>query len=156
LHFKNQTFADWLNHNKYSSYGFGAGYRPWTIENKSTLSFDYKPTSKITAHVITGFAYRHVTVTAGEERNEFQTVDRRDLSIGATENGRFVGPFNSKGTVYFQYFQKGSYGDAGAFALSDIAIGSRLAVTAGLRYDRYSPDFWGRDDLDTQLTHATA
>jgi iron complex outermembrane receptor protein len=156
LHFKNQTFADWLNHNKYSSYGFGAGYRPWTIENKSTLSFDYRPTSKITAHIITGFAYRHVQVSAGEERNEFQTVDRRDLSIGTTPNDRFVGPYNSNGSVYFQYFQKGSYGDAGLFALSDVAIGSRLGVTAGIRYDRYSPDFWGRDDQDTQLTHATA
>jgi iron complex outermembrane receptor protein len=156
LHFKNQTFGDWLNHNKYSSYGFGAGYRPWTIENKSTFSFDYKPTSKITAHVITGFAYRHVRVSAGEERNEFQTVDRRDLSIGPTSNDRFAGPFNSDSTVTFQYFQRGSYGDVGAFALSDIVIGSRLSVTAGLRYDRYSPDFWGQDDQDTKLTHATA
>jgi iron complex outermembrane recepter protein len=156
LHFKNQTFGDWLNHQKYSSYGFGAGYRPWTVENKSTFSFDYRATSKITAHVLTGFGYRHVQVTAGEERNEFQTVDRRDISIGATANDRFVGPYNSDGSVYFQYFQTGSYGDVGAFALSDIALGSRLAVTAGLRYDRYSPDFWGRDDSDTQLTHATA
>jgi iron complex outermembrane receptor protein len=156
LHFKNQTFGDWLNHQKYSSYGFGAGYRPWTVENKSTFSFDYKPASNITAHVLTGFGYRHVQVTAGEERNEFQTVDRRDISIGATPNDRFVGPYNSNGSVYFQYFQTGSYGDVGAFALSDIALGSQLAVTAGLRYDRYSPDFWGRDDQDTQLTHATA
>jgi iron complex outermembrane recepter protein len=156
LHFKNQTFADWLDHQKFSSYGFGAGYRPWTIENKSTFSFAYKPTSKITAHVIAGFAYRHVEVSAGEERNEFQVVDRRDLSIGTTPNDRFVGPYNSNGSVYFQYFQKGSYGDAGLFALSDIALGSRLVVTAGLRYDRYSPDFWGRDDQDTHLTHATA
>ena len=156
LHFKNQTFGDWLNHNKYSSYGFGAGYRPWTVENKSTFSFDYKPTPKIVAHVLAGGGYRHVQVSAGEERNEFQTVDRRDISIGATPNDRFVGPYNSDGTVYFQYFQKGHYGDAGVFALSDIALGSRLGVTAGVRYDRYAPDFWGRDDQDTQFTHATA
>lgn len=156
LHFKNQTFGDWLNHQKYSSYGFGAGYRPWTIENKSTFSFDYKPAPKITAHILAGFAYRHVQVTAGEERNEFQVVDRRDLSIGTTANDRFAGPYNSNGQIYFQYFQKGSYGDAGLFALSEVALGSRLGVTVGLRYDRYSPDFWGRDDQDTQLTHATA
>jgi iron complex outermembrane receptor protein len=156
LHFKNQSFMDWLNHNKYSSYGFGAGYRPWTVENKTTLSFDYKPTSSIVAHVIAGGGYRRVQVTAGEERNEFQTVDRRDISIGATPNDRFVGPYNSDGTVYFQYFQTGSYGDIGAFALSDIAFGSRLTATVGLRFDRYSPDFWGRDDQDTKLTHATA
>jgi iron complex outermembrane recepter protein len=156
LHFKNQTFGDWLDHQKFSSYGFGAGYRPWTIENKSTFSFEYKPTSKIVAHIIAGFAYRHVRVTAGEERNEFQVVDRRDISIGTTANDRFVGPYNSDGSVYFQYFQTGSYGDAGLFALSNIALGSRLVVTAGLRFDRYSPDFWGRDDQDTHLTHASA
>jgi iron complex outermembrane receptor protein len=156
VHFKNQTFADWLDHQKFSSYGFGAGYRPWTIENKSTFSLDLKFTPKITAHVLSGFDYRHVQVSAGEERNEFQTVDRRDLSIGATPNDRFVGPFNSQGLVYFQYFQKGEYGDVGGFALSEIALGPRLTATVGLRFDRYSPDFWGRDDQDTQLTHASA
>ena len=156
LHFKNQTFADWLNHNKYSSYGFGAGYRPWTIENKSTFSIDLNLSREVVAHVLAGFAYRRVQVTAGEERNEFQTVDRRDLSIGPTANDRFVGPYNSDGTVYFQYFQKGSYGDAGGFFLSDLSLGKRLTATVGLRYDRYSPDFWGRDDSDTKLTHATA
>jgi iron complex outermembrane receptor protein len=155
VHFKNQTFTDWLNHNKYSSYGFGAGYRPWTIENKTTLSFDYKPTSLITAHIIAGGGYRHVQVSAGEERNEYQVVDRRDLSIGATSNDRFSGPFNSGGKIYFQYFQKGAYGDLGGFAMSDIGIGPKLTVAAGLRYDHYAPDFWGRDDLDTHLTHAT-
>jgi iron complex outermembrane recepter protein len=95
-------------------------------------------------------------VSAGEERNEFQVVDRRDLSIGATPNDRFAGPYNSDGSINFQYYQTGSYGDAGVFALSDIALGSHLGVTVGIRYDRYSPDFLGRDDSDTQLTHASA
>jgi iron complex outermembrane receptor protein len=156
VHFKNQTFGDWLNSQKFSSYGFGAGYRPWTVENKSTISFDFKPNSFIKAHVIAGGGFRHVQVTAGEERNEFQTVDRRDISIGATPNDRFAGPFNSGGSIYFQYFQKGSYGDGGLFALTDVNLGSKLSVTAGLRFDRYSPDFMGRDDSDTKLTHAVA
>ena len=34
--FKNQSFYDRLNSQKFSSYGFGADYRPWTVENKST------------------------------------------------------------------------------------------------------------------------
>ena len=33
LNFKNQTFYDGMDHKKYSSYGFGAAYNPWTIEN---------------------------------------------------------------------------------------------------------------------------
>ena len=28
VHFKNQSFMDWMDHQKFSSYGFGAGYRP--------------------------------------------------------------------------------------------------------------------------------
>ena len=99
VHFKNQTFSDYLEHQKFSSYGFGAAYHPWTIENKSTIGFDYKPASWITAHILTGFAYRYVRVSAGEERNEFQVVDRRDLTIGATANDRFAGPFNSSTSV---------------------------------------------------------
>lgn len=156
VHLKNQTFSDYLEHQKYSSYGFGAGYHPWTIENKTTLSFDYKPTSSITAHILTGFAYRYVRVTAGEERNAYQVVDRRDLSIGATANDRFAGPYNSNGLIDFQYYQDGRYGDTGLFWLSDINVGSKLTGTVGLRYDRYTPDFMGRDDSDTKLTHATA
>ena len=156
VHFKNQTFSDYLEHQKFSSYGFGAGYHPWTIENKSTIGFDYKPTKSITAHILAGFAYRYVRVTAGEERNAYQVVDRRDLSIGTTANDRFAGPFNSNGLIDFQYYQNGHYGDAGLFWLSDINLGSKLTTTVGVRFDRYTPDFMGRDDSDTTLTHAKA
>jgi iron complex outermembrane receptor protein len=154
VHFKNQTFSDYLEHNKFSSYGFGAAYHPWTIENKSTIGFDYKPASWITAHILTGFAYRYVRVSAGEERNEYQVVDRRDLSIGSTANDRFAGPFNS--SLPFQYYQNGNYGDTGLFWLSDINLGRHLSTTVGVRYDHYTPDFMGQDDQDTHLTHATA
>jgi len=156
VHFKNQTFGDYLQSQKFSSYGFGADYHPWTIENKSTISFDYKPISWMRAQILAGGGYRHVRVTAGEERNEYQVVDRRDLSIGSTVNDRFSGPYNSNGLINYQYFQDGSYGDIGLFWLSDISLGSKLTATVGLRFDRYSPDFMGRDDFDTKLTHATA
>ena len=46
LNFKNQTFYDGMDHKKYSSYGFGAGYNPWTIENKSTITFSWKPSGR--------------------------------------------------------------------------------------------------------------
>jgi len=156
VHFKNQTFGDYLQSQKFSSYGFGAGYHPWTIENKSTIGFDYKPTSWITAHILAGGGFRYVRVTAGEERNEYQVVDRRDLSIGSTANDRFSGPYNSNGLINYQYYQNGSYGDMGLFWLSDISLGSKLTATVGLRFDRYTPDFLGRDDFDSGLTHATA
>jgi iron complex outermembrane receptor protein len=144
LTFKNQSFFDGMNHQKYSSYGFGAGYRPWTIENKSTLAFDWKPGKFVVMHAIAGFGYRRVKVSAGEERNWYQTVDRRDLSVGATPNDRFQGPFNSGGNVFFQYFQKGSYGNPGAYWLSDFLFWNKLTATVGVRFDRYTPDFMGR------------
>jgi iron complex outermembrane receptor protein len=156
VHFKNQTFGDYLEHQKYSSYGFAAGYHPWTIENKSTIMFEYRPTHAITAHILAGFGYRYVRVTAGEERNAYQVVDRRDLSIGTTANDRFAGPYNSNGLINFQYYQNGSYGDTGLFWLSDISLGSKLTATVGVRFDRYTPDFMGQDDFDSKLTHATA
>ncbi|MBI3472912.1 MAG: TonB-dependent receptor [Candidatus Solibacter usitatus] len=155
VHIKNQTFMDWMNHQKFSSYGFGAGYRPWTIENKSTVSFDMTSSKWLVVHSIGGLSYRKVTVSAGEERNDFQVVDRRDLSVGATSNDRFAGPYNSNGKIAYQYFQTGNYGDTGLFWLSDMIFFNKLSVTAGLRFDRYTPDFTGRD-FGEPNTRATA
>ena len=155
VHFKNQSFMDWMNHQKFSSYGFGAGYRPWTVENKSTIGFDLNPAKWAVIHSIAGFSYRKVTVSAGEERNDFQVVDRRDLSVGATANDRFAGPYNSGGKITYQYFQTGNYGDVGLFWLSDLLFFNKLAFTTGVRFDRYSPDFTGRDFGETNA-RATA
>lgn len=146
LNFKNQTFYDGMDHKKYSSYGFGAGYNPWTIENKSSLTFAWNPGSAFRMNATTGFNYRRVEVSAGEERNWYQTVDRRDLSVGATPNDRFQGPFNSNGQIFFQYYQTGKYTDTGAYWLSDVHLWDRLGATVGVRFDRFSPDFMGRFD----------
>jgi iron complex outermembrane receptor protein len=133
-----------MDHKKYSSYGFGASYNPWTIENKSTLTFHWKPSGIFSLAAQTGFTIRRVEVAAGEERDWYQVIDRRDLSIGARPNDRFQGPFNSNGQIFFQYFQKGSYRDVGGYWLSDVQLFKRLNVTTGVRVDRYSPDFMGR------------
>ena len=142
---KNQTFYDRMNHQKFSSYGFGADYRPWTVENKTTLSFQLKPASFLVIHAVAGGGYRNVQVNAGEERNWYQTVDRRDLSIGATPNDRFAGPFDSS-SIFFQYYQTGNIGDTGVFGMSDFLFWNKLAATVGVRYDRFSPSFTGRFD----------
>jgi iron complex outermembrane receptor protein len=153
--FKNQSFFDEMNHQKFSSYGFGAGYRPWALENKSTLTFGFTPASWVIVKAVAGYSYRHVRVTAGEERNDFQVVDRRDLSVGATPNDRFAGPYNSNNAISYQYFQTGSYGDSGLFWLSEARFGRNLTATLGARFDHYTPDFTGRDFGETN-THATA
>jgi iron complex outermembrane receptor protein len=144
LTFKNQSFYDGMDHKKYSSYGFGAGYNPWAVENKSTFTFNWKPSDAFNLAAQTGFTIRRVEVAAGEERDAYQVIDRRDLSIGSRPNDRFQGPFNSNGQIPFQYFQRGSYRDLGAYWLSDVRLWKNLNVTAGVRADRYSPDFVGR------------
>ena len=155
LHFRNQSFYDGLNHQKFSSYGFGADYKPFTLENKSIFSFDFKPKSWLTGHVLAGFGYRRVRVSAGEERNAYQVVDRRDLSVGSTANDRFAGPFNSNGNIPYQYYQTGSYGNPGLFWLSDVTFFNKLTATVGVRFDRFTPDFLG-SDFGEPLVRATA
>ncbi len=154
--FKNQSFYDRLNSQKFSSYGFGADYRPWVVENKSTLSFTWHPNSVITMNAFTGYDFTRVQVSAGEERDDYQVVDRRDLSAGPTANDRMEGPWNSNPVIPFQYLNIGTYTDNGLFWLSNIDFWNKLVFTIGARLDRYSPDFWGRDSGDGPLTHEKA
>lgn len=159
LTFKNQSFYDRLNSQKFSSYGFGADYRPWVTENKSTVGFNWHPNSIVAMNAYSGFDFTRVQVSAGEDRNAYQAVDRRDLSVGPTANDRFEGPWNSNGQIGFQYFQIGVYTDYGLFWLSDVDFWNKLMFTIGARLDRDAPDFWGRDGLDDvydPLTHAKA
>lgn len=145
LIFKNQTFYDLMDHTKYSTYGFGAAYRPWVIENKTSLDFTTHPTASLVLQNTAGVSYRYSRVTAGESRGRgYQVIDRRDISIGATPNDRFQGPFNSNGAIPFNYFQEGSYGNAGVFLLSNLTYKGRLDAVAGIRLDHYTPDFTGR------------
>jgi iron complex outermembrane receptor protein len=141
---KNQSFYDHLASYKYSTYGFGAAYTPGSFENKTTLSLTLRPSSVISFNAYTGFGYNHVTATSGEERNSYQTVDRRDISVGATPNDRFQGPFNSSPQIAYPYFSSGKYEDLGLFWLSELSLWEKLVLTTGARFDRYTPDFWGR------------
>jgi iron complex outermembrane receptor protein len=154
--FKNQTFFDRLESKKYSSYGFGAKYTPWVMENKSTLSFSWRPNSVVKLNAFAGYDFTRLSVFAGEERNDYQVVNRRDISAGPTPNDRFQGPFDSTPAIAFQYLQQGSYTDNGLFWLSDINFRDRLNITLGARFDRYSPNFSGRDSGYGPLTHASA
>src|SRR4029450_4616795 len=140
LTLKNQTFYDLLDHTKFSTYGFGADYRPWVIENKTSLDFTVKPSSTVVFKNTTGVAYRYSGVSAGESRGRgYQVIDRRDISLGALPNDRFQGPFNSNGAIGFNYFQEGSYGDAGGFMLTNVDIKGKLNLLGGIRVDHYTP-----------------
>lgn len=152
---KNQSFYDHLTSYKYSSYGFGAAYTPASFENKTTLSLSLHSASAVNFNADTGFDYNHVTATSGEERNLYQTVDRRDISVGATPNDRFQGPFNSNPRIPFPYFSSGKYEDLGLFWMSELSLWNKLLLTTGARFDRYTPNFWGRFSGEPD-THGTA
>lgn len=83
LRFRNHTFYASLDHPKFSTYGFGANYTPNVVENKSWLEYTFNLGKWLQARTISGFSFRHASVTAGEERTLYQVIDRRDLSVGA-------------------------------------------------------------------------
>ena len=146
VRFKNQTFYDSLDHQKFSTYGFGANYTPNVIENKSSLEYAFKAGRWLRAQTVSGFSYRYSSVTAGEERTLYQVIDRRDLSIGAQPNDRFASVFSTNGAWGYNYYQKGHYGDTGAFLNASLTFFDRLTVLEGVRYDHYTPDFTGQDN----------
>jgi iron complex outermembrane receptor protein len=155
LTIKNQTFYDSMDHQKFSTYGFGADYQPWVIENKTSIDWTTKFNPSVTMKSAAGFAYRYSGVSAGESRGRgYQVIDRRDISRGALPNDRFQGPFNSGGQIGFNYFQDGSYGDSGAFMLSSVDV-KKLNVIGGIRVDHYTPDFTGRFNGEPNQ-HATS
>ncbi len=143
LVFKNQTFYDRLDHTKFSTYGFGADYQPWVVENKSSVDFRMSRSAAAVLQNTAGFSYRYAGVKAGESRGRgYQVIDRRDISVGALPNDRFQGPFDDSNITY-NYYQDGSYGNAGLFWLSNLTLGP-LDVVGGLRIDHYTPNFTGR------------
>ena len=97
-----------MDHTKFSTYGFGADYRPWVIENKTSVDWTMRPSSAVTMQSTAGFAYRYPGVSAGESRGRgYQVIDRRDISLGALANDRFQGPFNSDGEIPVQLLPGG-------------------------------------------------
>lgn len=154
IRFKNQTFYDSLDHQKFSTYGFGANYTPDVIENKSSLEYSFKIGKWLRAETISGFSFRHTSVTAGEERTLYQVIDRRDISQGAQPNDRFASVFSTNGKWGYNYYQQGTYGDAGLFGLGRVTLFNRLTILEGARFDHYTPDFKGQDNGEG-LTRAT-
>ncbi len=143
---KNQTFYDSLDHQKFSTYGFGANYTPSVIENKTSFDYSFKVGKWLKAQTTSGFSYRYTQSTAGEERTLYQVIDRRDLSVGAQPNDRFASVFSTKGVWGYNYYQTGNYGDTGVFGLASLNLFNRLTILQGVRYDHYTPDFKGQDN----------
>lgn len=141
---KNQSFYDDIDHTKFSSYGFGAAYDTYVFENKTTANLKFKPASFLDIEAVLGFAYR---VSEGREQESrgrgLQVLDRRDISVGATGNDRFEGPFSGTGNVPFNWDQQGKHTDLGLFGLIDARIGDSVSLLIGGRVDDYDVSVFG-------------
>ncbi len=160
---KNQSFYDYMNHTKYSSYGFTADYLAMAFENKTTLTVHATPSATSTLDGVFGVSWRY---SSGDERESrgrgYQVLDRRDISAGATANDRFEGAYTGSGAVPYNWRQVGAFSDLGAFALVDTTFAKRLGVIASARWDRYNAHTFGTDtnavyayasDADNALTY---
>ncbi|MBL9204811.1 MAG: TonB-dependent receptor [Opitutaceae bacterium] len=143
---KNQSFYDYMNHTKYSSYGFTADYLAMAFENKTTANLRLQPAEGTVVDGVMGLSWRY---SSGDERESrgrgYQVLDRRDISAGATGNDRFEGAHTGTNNVPYNWRQIGSFTDLGIFALADTVIGEKLGFIASARWDRYDAHTNGTD-----------
>ena len=142
---KNQSFYDQLNHSKYSSYGFTANYHEHVFENKTTLSGEYSPWTWLDLAPVGGFSVRTSWGRERQAQDIYQSIDRRDLSHGATANDRFENALDGTGQMPFNWDQDGGYTDLGLFGVLDATVAKRLTAIVGARWDDYHVHVLGTD-----------
>lgn len=160
---KNQSFYDYMNHTKYSSYGFTADYLAMAFENKTTLTTHKDLSATSTLDGVFGVSWRYSNGDERESRGRgYQVLDRRDISAPATANDRFEGAYTGSGNVPYNWRQIGAFSDLGAFALVDTTFAKKFGVIASARWDRYNAHTYGTDtnavyayasDSDNALTY---
>lgn len=136
---KLQLFYDALENRRFVSYGFPAWYDSQVVEARASHTLDYDFQGGRLQTVV-GASYRRFN---GMDRESFNSgnlsLDRRDLSVGATATDIFDDPFTleagAKG-LGWETDIRSSWRDAGLFALADLEFGA-FNLTGGLRYDDY-------------------
>jgi iron complex outermembrane receptor protein len=142
-----QLFYNGLTNQRYVSYGFPAWFRANTYEARATYDFKLEGFGGLVkADTIVGAGYR---AYQGRDMQSFNTglisLDRRDLSAGPTPSDSMCDPFTLGITgdqvpadcIGWEQDIKSREGDAGVFATTDVAIGPRLDLVLGGRYDDY-------------------
>jgi iron complex outermembrane receptor protein len=133
-----QLFYDGLTNKRFVSYGFPAWYDADVFEVRASHSLDRRFEGG-RLQTVAGVSWRRY---AGMGRESFNSgnlsLDRRDLSVGATATDIFDEPFSTEpqGGLTWETDVRSSWEDAGLFGVADIELG-RLNLTGGLRHDRY-------------------
>ena len=137
---KLQLFYDDLDNKRFVSYGFPAWYRAYTVETRLSYAFDTTALNGlVSAKTVTGLSDRYYKGRAEESYDSgLISLDRRDLSYGATATDIFDDPFlKSPGGLQWETDVRSKQNDAGAFVTTDIAVAKKLDLIVGGRFDDY-------------------
>ena len=134
---KVQLFYDALDNRRFVSYGFPAWYDAQAIEGRASHSLDRR-WSGGRLRTVAGAAWRRYSGMGRESFNSGNlSLDRRDLSVGATPTDIFDDPFTAEaGGLTWETDVRSAHEDLGLFAVADLEIGA-VNLTGGLRHDSY-------------------
>lgn len=141
-------FMDKIKNDRYFSYGFPGHYRSNAQEARLSLHYPIEFSDNFKVNTIVGTSYRWLKAVKGESYlSGFVSVDRRDISYGATATDIFDDPFSVEpggiGAPFNTYVHSKT-GDAGAFAIVDATAFGRLSLLLAGRFDRF--DVTSRDN----------
>lgn len=140
---KNQFFHDYMDHEKFQSWGFTAYYPNSSVyEFRSSLQFEMAfNDGAITTDNIVGVNFRKEDLQENHAWFD-ETFDRRDLTIGPTPEDAFApadvdAPLDGSGSVRNFNIRNASESiNTGIFMLSDIKI-DKVGILLGVRYDEF-------------------
>jgi iron complex outermembrane receptor protein len=141
---KLQLFYDKLDNQRFVSYGFPASYQSYVGEARLSYNFALDAADGfVSSKSFVGVSSRN---THGHSRESFNSgliaLDRRDISAGAQPNDIIDSPYSPDppGSVGLGW-ENDVYTNSrqnGVFATTDIAVGGKLDLILGGRYDDYS------------------
>ena len=134
---KVQLFYDALDNRRFVSYGFPAWYQAHAIEARASHRLDRR-WSGGGLRTVAGAAWRRYSGMGRESFNSGNlSLDRRDLSVGATAADIFDDPFTAEvGGLTWETDIRSAHEDLGLFAIADLEFGA-VNLTGGLRHDSY-------------------
>ena len=137
---KIQGFFDYLDNERFVSYGFPADYKAFTVEGRLSYLFDVNfADAPITLRNNIGVSNRYYDVTAKESFNYGGiAIDRRDISAGASPTDILGSPFQAGSGYAWDLDRDTQWNDLGIFAITDIEFYDFATLTLSGRYDWYS------------------
>jgi iron complex outermembrane receptor protein len=136
---KLQLFYDDLSNQRFVSYGFPAAYEAHVTEARASWGAPFT-LGAVKGQALVGASFRSYHATGKESFNGGNiSLERRDLSVGATPTDILDDPFTQEPGGIGQTWEtdvRSHWRDAGLFGVADMGWKS-LTLTLGGRYDDY-------------------